>query len=200
MFLMRKQIILLKIVTIFIALSISGCLDGNKAPISDFSYNTTAIGTKFNDNSTDENGKIEKWHWDFGDGNTSNKKDPIHLYLHSGDYNVTLTVTDNNDLIDSITKKVIVLVYAPLAPIANFTYFPINYITNETVITFNASMSETYSRNVTYHWDFGDKMVLNVTNKTTTHKYASAGVYIVNLTITDELGLFDYISYDIKVS
>ena len=32
--------------------------------------------------------------WDFGDGNTSTEKDPIHSYLNIGNYNVTLTVSD----------------------------------------------------------------------------------------------------------
>jgi len=34
----------------------------------------------------------EVWHWDFGDGNTSNDQDPIHLYEVSGTYSIQLTV------------------------------------------------------------------------------------------------------------
>ena len=32
--------------------------------------------------------------WDFGDGSTSNEKDPTHIYRSSGNYQVCLTVTD----------------------------------------------------------------------------------------------------------
>ena len=32
--------------------------------------------------------------WDFGDGNTSTEKDPIHSYLEIGNYNVKLTASD----------------------------------------------------------------------------------------------------------
>jgi outer membrane protein assembly factor BamB len=35
------------------------------------------------------------WHWDFGDGNTSNERNPIHTYTSPDNYTVTLTVTDN---------------------------------------------------------------------------------------------------------
>lgn len=196
---MRKEILSLVIVTILMALTISGCLNENKVPTADFSYSTTAIGTRFDDNSTDEGGKIKEWHWDFGDDTTSDEKDPVHLYAQGGDYNVTLTVTDNKGLIDSVTKKVVVFEYAPLSPIANFTHAPMEDITNQTIITFNASASETYSRSVTYHWDFGDGMALTVTNTTTIHQFASVGVYTVNLTITDELGLSGYMTTDITV-
>ena len=37
-------------------------------------------------------GEINSWHWDFGDGNTSNHKNPIHKYKKSGQYEVTLLV------------------------------------------------------------------------------------------------------------
>jgi len=35
------------------------------------------------------------WHWDFGDGNTSDTKEPTHSYNRPGNYKTTITVTDN---------------------------------------------------------------------------------------------------------
>jgi hypothetical protein len=37
------------------------------------------------------------YHWDFGDDTTSNEQNPTHTYTASGEYPVTLTVTDDND-------------------------------------------------------------------------------------------------------
>jgi uncharacterized membrane protein len=37
-------------------------------------------------------GKIEKWHWDFGDGNTSQEQHPSHHYGKGGEWTVALTV------------------------------------------------------------------------------------------------------------
>lgn len=38
--------------------------------------------------------RIETWNWDFGDGETSTEKDPVHVYTDGGYYLVTLTATD----------------------------------------------------------------------------------------------------------
>ncbi len=37
-------------------------------------------------------GKIEKWHWDFGDGKTSTERNPSHLYTEGGEWTVVLTI------------------------------------------------------------------------------------------------------------
>jgi hypothetical protein len=36
------------------------------------------------------------YHWDFGDDSNSEEQNPIHTYTSSGEYNVKLTVTDDN--------------------------------------------------------------------------------------------------------
>ncbi|RLF26641.1 MAG: hypothetical protein DRN01_04295 [Thermoplasmata archaeon] len=36
------------------------------------------------------------WHWDFGDGVTSEEQNPVHSYTNEGTYTVVLTVTYNN--------------------------------------------------------------------------------------------------------
>ena len=38
-------------------------------------------------------GDITRWHWDFGDGTTSNRQNPTHTYAAHGDYDVTITVS-----------------------------------------------------------------------------------------------------------
>ena len=37
-------------------------------------------------------GEVERWHWDFGDGQFSNEPEPIHTYTLEGTYTVSLTV------------------------------------------------------------------------------------------------------------
>ncbi len=36
----------------------------------------------------------DSWSWDFGDGETSTEKNPVHVYADGGYYNVVLTATD----------------------------------------------------------------------------------------------------------
>ena len=50
---------------------------------------------QFVDFSTDADGQIVGWDWDFGDGGTNLEKEPLHYYARPGSYTVTLTVTDD---------------------------------------------------------------------------------------------------------
>ncbi len=51
--------------------------------------------------STDADGLIVAWAWNFGDGNSSNLANPSHTYLAAGNYTVTLTVTDDLSATDT---------------------------------------------------------------------------------------------------
>jgi PKD repeat protein len=77
-------------------------------PTADFTFTTDCLTACFTDTSTDD-GTIVSWLWDFGDGNTSTQQNPCHTYAVAGTYTVTLTVTDNDSLTDSISKVVTVV-------------------------------------------------------------------------------------------
>ncbi len=61
------------------------------------------------------------WSWDFGDGTTSDVKNPVHIYTAAGNYTINLTVT--NALGSSAAQKTGYIRIAPVAvPLdANFT-------------------------------------------------------------------------------
>ncbi|WP_134204599.1 PKD domain-containing protein [Algoriphagus zhangzhouensis] len=46
------------------------------------------------------------WNWDFGDGETSTERDPIHVYGKKGEFDVVLTITDQYGCERSLTKRV----------------------------------------------------------------------------------------------
>ena len=84
-------------------------------------------------------------------------------------------------------------------PVALFSYLPPNPAINETV-TFNASASyDPDGSIVSYNWSFDDGNIANTTEAIITHSYASAGVYTVNLTVTDDEGATNTTSRVIKV-
>ena len=56
--------------------------------------------------STDKDGTITSFAWDFGDGTSSTASSPVHVYGASGSYQVKLTVTDNNGATASTTGSV----------------------------------------------------------------------------------------------
>lgn len=85
----------------------------NLQPEACFECNTTdfEIDTEilFMDNSTDPENKIVSWLWNFGDGNTSELQAPSHKFVEIGDYNVTLTVTDDENATNTYTMALSVI-------------------------------------------------------------------------------------------
>ena len=58
--------------------------------------------------STDPDGTIVRWQWNFGDDNTGSGKTVTHQYAFAGTYTVVLTVTDNRGAVDSAAKIITV--------------------------------------------------------------------------------------------
>lgn len=143
-------------------------------------------------NSSDSDGTIVNYFWSFGDGETENQTGAVitvHSYTSEGSYNITLTVTDNDQLTNTTAKSITVSPLPKEAPEAAFTYSPLNPTTNET-ITFDASgSSDPDGMIINYIWDFGDG--ITGTGMTVTHSYASDGSYTVTLTVTDNDSLTD---------
>lgn len=54
--------------------------------------------------SSDSDGSIVSYAWDFGDGNTSTDANPLHTYTSTGTFNISLTVTDNDGLTGTTTS------------------------------------------------------------------------------------------------
>jgi len=69
--------------------------------------NTANVGDKieFHDASIDIDGEVVSWNWSFGDGSTSNERNPVHVYKHKGDYTVTLTVKDDDGAVSSYSSE-----------------------------------------------------------------------------------------------
>jgi PKD repeat protein len=70
-------------------------IDPGVPPIASYSFSCVDISCAFTDTSTDADGNLTGWLWDFGDGTTSSAQNPgTHHYQVAGTYIVTLTVTD----------------------------------------------------------------------------------------------------------
>jgi len=147
--------------------------------------------------SSDLDGKIVDYEWDFGDGDSSHgasKSVCRHIYSSSGKFLANLTVTDNEG--DQSTKTLEINVKEPL-PEAIITYSPINPQVGE-AITFDASQSkDKRGRIVNYEWDFDDGYSGN--RVSIDHQYLKSGTYNVKLTVTNDKGVKNSSFIDVVV-
>lgn len=82
----------------------------NQPPVASFTTATSSLTLTVNaTGSTDSDGTISTYAWDFGDSTTTTGVTPAaHTYAIAGTYTVGLTVTDNGGLTNTLTKSVTV--------------------------------------------------------------------------------------------
>jgi PKD repeat protein len=94
---------------------------GNAPPTASFTSSCPNLTCAFNSSaSTDPDGTITSYAWNFGDGTSGTGPSPSHAYAAPGNYNVTLTVTDNGGATNATTQTVTTT--AGTAPFAQDTF------------------------------------------------------------------------------
>ena len=117
------------------------------------------------------------YRWNFGDSQgSSSQQAGSYTYSSGGNYNVTLTVSDDTNQSYTFTENITVL--NPLT-----TSFA--EITNNLLVNFT-STSTGGSKPYSYAWDFGDNSTSTEVNPS--HTYTSEGSYTVSLIVTDADG------------
>ncbi|MFO7633515.1 MAG: PQQ-dependent sugar dehydrogenase [Caldilinea sp.] len=95
---------------------------GNRPPTADAAARPTGGAAPLTVNfsserSTDPEGSIVSYQWDFGDGATSSRANPTHTYKENGIYKATLTVTDSGGLTAGDSVEILVGSEPPVAEI-----------------------------------------------------------------------------------
>jgi PKD repeat protein len=162
----------------------------NQSPVAAFSATPTNPmvngWVQFNGStSADTDGTIASYAWNFGDGSTGNGSQVWHRFTTSGTYIVTLTVTDNDGATDS-TSLAVQVGPSNQSPIAGFTFTPTVPQINAWVQFDGSSSADPDGSIAHYAWNFGDGTT--DIGSTVWHRFASAGVYVVTLTVTDNDG------------
>ncbi|MDQ2721514.1 MAG: PKD domain-containing protein, partial [Bacteroidota bacterium] len=143
------------------------------------------LNTQFTDQSQPGSGTIQKWEWDFGDGNISSAQNPSHTYSNLGNYNVSLKVTNSFGCFSFATNSSYIHISSGAK--AQFTNSIPNSCKAPATINFFNSSNGTGTLN--YQWDFGDGTTSTSTNPS--HIYNSAGSYSVKLIVFNSIGCTD---------
>ncbi|MEK6772790.1 MAG: PKD domain-containing protein [Bdellovibrionota bacterium] len=175
----------------------------NLPPIANFTFNPTSgtapqIITFSALASSDPDGTIASYAWNFGDGTFGTGALINHLYAQAGTYNASLTVTDNQGATNVKTASVVIT--ANQLPVASFLANSATGL-GELKLLLNASASSDPDGTITdYTWNFGDGVILSTgLVNTTEHIYASPGVYQVTLKVTDNKSGTNSVSQNLQV-
>ncbi len=160
----------------------------NDVPEVDFTYDFEDLTVQFSNMTTN----ADSYFWEFGDSGTSEEENPEHTYSQLGDYEVTLTATNECGeviVIESISVSSL--------PTANFTASStigctVAEIDFEDLSTSNAD---------TWEWTFEGGVPSTSAEQNPTISYVNSGTFDVSLTVTNDSGsdtysLEDYVTIE----
>jgi len=167
---------------------VSDTFTKNEPPIAILSTSmdymvVTADGTM----SSDPDGSIDDYSWNWGDGSSQSGMDMIatHTYATPGDYWVTLTVTDNLGATDDATEMVTAAEKPNEPPVAAFTYDQKDL----TVKVNGTTSTDSDGTVVSWDWDFAGEA--SASGPTATYTFMTEGLKAVTLTVADDDGATD---------
>jgi len=134
----------------------------------------------FQDNSSANGGAIASWFWDFGDGQSSTLQNPSHLYNVAGDYTVSLTVNNSNGCSAAPATK---SVHINALPVAALSFSNIACAGKPVVFT-DESFIPPGTAVTSREWTIDGNVVNRPNDQPFNFTFATAGTYVVRLTVT----------------
>lgn len=158
-------------------------------PVTSFQMKDVCFGNSvtFKNNSTISSGNLT-YQWNMGDASQSTLINPEHTYAAAGTYQVNLTSKSSVGCTTELTLPVNIFDQ----PVAGFN---VGNICLDAAAVF---VNTTTGSNLTYSWDFGDGSTSAESGPS--HRYASAGVYLVTLQVASDKGCTDQVSKKLTVS
>jgi gliding motility-associated-like protein len=143
---------------------------------------------QFTDLSTPSAGTTNTtWMWDFGNGVQSTQQNPSNVYNNSGNFSVTLKVTNDKGCYAAFTKPAYIQIAGGVQ--GGFTH------TQPVVCRppFNISFTNTSTGpgTLSYYWEFGDGNTSTAQNPA--YNYTAPGNYTITMAVTSSSGCSDTI-------
>ncbi|KLN63739.1 immune inhibitor A domain-containing protein [Vibrio sp. VPAP30] len=153
----------------------------NVAPTASFELTVNGLSVVSQNNSSDSDGEIISYLWDFGNGETSTDAVPTWTYSESGSFTVSLTVTDDMGAIHTSTKSIDVV--APNAlPVASAKYIHLGRW-----VTMWSTSHDPDGRIVDTEWVLPNGKIKR--GRVFTKIFPSYGKHEVKLTVMDDDGV-----------
>lgn len=175
---------------------------GNVPPSAAFQAPSTVIqGAVVNfdaNSSSDPDGQITAYDWNFGDGSLGTGVTTTHTFSTTGTFVVSLAVTDDGGLSQTASKSIkVVAAGTPIPPTADIGG---PYSAEQGAdITFDANASmDTDGTIQRYLWDFGDGSAF-AEGANPVHSFTSPGSYTVTLAVTDNDGLTNAVATTVEI-
>ena len=175
---------------------------------------TSCVNTPVAFNNTSLNGYSNNcsindgYYWDFGDGTTSNDRDPLHTYTMPGTYTVSLYAENSCGVTNTVTKDICIepALTTAFTMDTNNGCSPLDVQTTNTTDLSESCGGVTYLWEVAYtagfcntgnaQWNFTNGTDEN--SATPSFEFISAGTYTLSLTTTNTCGS-DTVSETIEV-
>jgi PKD repeat protein len=136
--------------------------------------------------SSDPDGVIVEYTWDFGDGAKDSGMYSNHAYSATNTYAVVLTVIDDKGETATTSTPITVtekVIPDNLPPVASMFLSATNTDQYEHINCDGSSSTDSDGFIISYLWEFGDGT--NSSGIYTNHYYTSPGSYTIKLTVTD---------------
>ncbi|RNI36643.1 PKD domain-containing protein [Hanamia caeni] len=148
-------------------------------PVADFTVSDT-IGTcpPLIVNFTNTSVNYSKWRWDFGDGTSSNERNPSHFYSTAGTFYAVLTIYGATGCESSKTQKIVVK--GPSGALS--------YTTVSGCAPLKATFQAHTKKNISFVWDFNDGTTITTNDSNVVHTYTSPGKYLPKIILQDASG------------
>lgn len=135
--------------------------------------------------SYDSDGSVVGYLWDFGDGTTAGGAQVTKVFAAAGEYQVTLTVTDDSGLTGSMAG--VITVAAPNIPPTALASVSASTAIAPATLTFDGSRSADPDGTLVAHvWTFSDGTT--AAGSTVAKVFTQPGTYSAVLTVTDDRG------------
>jgi len=165
----------------------------NAAPTAAFTFACNQLSCTFTDGSSDSDGTIASYSWNFGDGSAAGTdENPQHTFPAEDTYSVVLTVTDNGGATGQVSHEVAVALGGPTAA------FTVNCSATDCTVQDQSTDDGTIT---SWAWNFGDGQSSTEQNPPAHHYDVTVATpFTITLTVTDDDGLTGTVTHDVSVA